>query len=232
MFRAYCGEDDIEVDLESPTSVVPVFNSQIIIIMTEACAPPVIPVGQAREFIQKSRQVLYRNYKRSPVVIAEQKQKIKQQQQQQQQQREQTEQIQSTSKYSDNDMKEKQRQQQQQRSRPTPSAKDHDTISLAIGAKPLSGKSLASSSQRYSDEPSDSYYESADSNQQNKTRTTHSGTSDSQWSGRSGSGLSGDGKVTHRVARGSSKADGMNEVFSSATELGSSLADAAGILYV
>ena len=33
-------------------------------------------MGQAREFIQKSRQELYRNYARAPVVIAERKEKF------------------------------------------------------------------------------------------------------------------------------------------------------------
>lgn len=52
------------LDLESPTSVVPLLagSNMIYLVMTEAASPPVVPVGQAREFIQKSRSYMYDDY--------------------------------------------------------------------------------------------------------------------------------------------------------------------------
>ena len=52
------------LDLESPTSVVPLLggSNTIYLVLTESAAPPVVPIGQAREFIQKSRSDMYDDY--------------------------------------------------------------------------------------------------------------------------------------------------------------------------
>ena len=68
-FRVDLGNENF-LDVESPTSVIPISNGFVHLILKEASCPPIVPIGQAREFIQKSRLDIYNNYTRAaPVQI-------------------------------------------------------------------------------------------------------------------------------------------------------------------
>ena len=71
LFKADCKEAGYLL-LESPSSIVPVFDQEVSLLLIPCGACPIVPVGQTREWIQKSRLELYSNYKRAaPVLVQE-----------------------------------------------------------------------------------------------------------------------------------------------------------------
>jgi len=76
IYKADC-KDGLLITLESLTSIVPVFDDVITLIMTPCGFCPVVPVGQAKEWIEKSRLELYKNYQRSNPIVENSKNKPK-----------------------------------------------------------------------------------------------------------------------------------------------------------
>lgn len=194
-FRAECG-DDVVVELTSPSSVIPVSYNKVQLILSEAAAPPIIPVGQTSEFLQTSRQLLYQNYRRiAPVVTSERKQRPK-----------------------PATVRESVDKQQML-----------TTIASAIGAKSISRSSSNGSARpkkysddtndQFSDESRNSAYGYSDCGDRDRDRDRQ----DQRYESRSSYD-----KPKNASARGQGKTDTINEVLSSAGEIGSSLADVAG----
>jgi hypothetical protein len=196
-FRVDLGNENF-LDIESPTSVIPVSNGFVHLILKEASCPPIVPIGQAREFIQKSRLDIYNNYTRAaPVQITKKQQNP----------------VKMFSTNSKSKSVSDSNNQDISSSKKTTAASHSETASI-IGAKKLTPKEVKENSKK--DNPS------SNSNSENfRSENRYSDYSDDPDNYR-------ENKTYHRPARGTEKSDAINDAFFSAAELGSSIADVAG----